>query len=168
VTEKGNRLSWNLAQPVQYFEVERLLYERGTFTTVGKVYATNNTTTAYNFTDTSLHSGPVLYRIKAVMQNGSSQYSNRIRLQRDQYIATVYPNPVHNSFVVSIAGNTNCNYSIELHNATGQLVFMRELQQVTNLQQRIERPKAAPSGMYLLKITNRSTGAISHHKLLFD
>jgi hypothetical protein len=102
------------------------------------------------------------------MQNGSTQYSNRIRLQRDQYTTTVYPNPVHNGFLVSIAGNTNCNYRIELHNATGQLIYVRELQNVTSLQQRFERPKVAHSGMYLLKITNRSTGATSHHKLLFD
>ena len=167
VTDVGNRLNWNHTQPVQYFEVERLLYERGTFTSVGKVYATNSTTTAYNFTDTSLHQGPVLYRIKAVMPNGSAQYSNRIKLQRDEYITSVFPNPVHTDFVVAINGKTNCNYRIELHNATGQLVYTRELQKVTSLQQRFERPKAAHSGMYLLKITNTTTGATSNHKLLF-
>jgi len=84
------------------------------------------------------------------------------------YTTTVYPNPVHTHVMIQFNGTTASNYHIELLNMAGQVVFKSDVQNVTRLQQRYERPKGLQHGMYLLKITNRTNGETIHHKLLFD
>lgn len=167
---EGNQLRWRLyaAQPVHYFEVERMQYERHLFVAIANVDAGNSVVTSFTFTDTNQRRGTAVYRIKAVLQNGTVNYSNTISLQRDGYTTGVYPNPVRNSFVVSLSGTTPCQYRIELRNLAGQLLYSRDLKNITSVQQRCERPKGLNSGLYLLKITNNTTGASTHYKLLFE
>lgn len=167
----GNLLTWNLTEPHQilYYEVERKLYERGSFTAIGRTYAAGSgARMRYQFMDTGLHAGPVLYRVKAVMQNGHFDYTNSVLLQHDGYSTEVYPNPVHNRLTVLINGTAISNYRIELHNMSGQAVYKWNLQNVSSVQQQFDRPRAVQKGIYLLKISNLTTGTVTYHKLLFD
>jgi len=167
----GNTLSWSLTgeAKIQYYEIERKAVGSGSFTTIGTVAASSKGTTArYQFTDTSLLQGTVQYRLKMVQQDGRFDYTNSVSLQRDLYTTTVYPNPVHTHVMIQFNGTTASNYHIELLNMAGQVVFKSDVQNVTRLQQRYERPKGLQHGMYLLKITNRTNGETIHHKLLFD
>jgi hypothetical protein len=166
---EGSYLHWRLGgtDAVQQYRIERRLPKEAHFNTIGYISG-NSTTGRYEFTDSSLHYGTAVYRVKAVMQNGPSSYSNTISLQREGYSTSVYPNPVRNSFVVSISGAKDCNYRVALQTVAGQMVYTRTLQNVTHTQQRFERPKGLRRGLYVLKVINLATGASTYHKLLFD
>jgi hypothetical protein len=110
----------------------------------------------------------VIYQVKAVLQNGSLNYSNKVVLQRVLNTTTVYPNPVHRTATIYFTSTVSSNYQLELYNMNGALVQKLLLQNMARSQQRYERPKGVERGMYLLKITNLTDGTVTHHKLLFD
>lgn len=165
----GNTLRWSGSDPhaVQYYDVERKLYNSSTFTAIGRVYA-SSTDAGFQFRDTSLYTGAVVYRIKAVLQNGTFEYSNIISLKRELYTTAIYPNPVHAVLNIRLNGATKSDYRIEIFTLSGQRVYKKELQQVISIEHRYERPGQLQSGMYLLKITNRTSGAVTYEKLYFD
>lgn len=168
-TSSGNVLNWTFSNPQPvYFEVERQSSSGSPFVPIGKIVPDNNTATHYQFTDADATAGVMVYRIKAVLQNGTFVYSNAISLQQQGYITNVYPNPAHQSMNVLINGTTPCNYRIQLFNTNGQLVYQRVLENVRNVQQRYVRPEGVHRGIYLLKITNLTNGSTTNHKLLFD
>jgi hypothetical protein len=166
----GNALSWHAAarQDVVYFEIERQANNNSSFKAIGRVRATGSGTARYRFTDTDLRPGAVSFRVKVVLQDGSFDYSNSIRLQRDVQQTRVYPNPVHTWAAIQINGTATSNYRIELLNMAGQVVYRKELLNITSMQFQYERPKNLQRGMYLLKILNRTNGTVSHYKLFFD
>jgi hypothetical protein len=166
----GNALSWHAAarQDVVYFEIERQANNNSSFIAIGRVRATGSGTARYRFTDTDLRPGAVSFRVKVVLQDGSFDYSNSIRLQRDVQQTRVYPNPVHTWAAIQINGTATSNYRIELLNMAGQVVYRKELLNITSMQFQYERPKNLQRGMYLLKILNRTNGTVSHYKLFFD
>jgi hypothetical protein len=170
VEAAGNSLRWSGTEQhfVQYYEVERKRSEHSAFTAAGRAYTAARTGANYTYVDTGLYQQAVLYRIKAVMQNGTIAYSNTISLQRDRHTAEVYPNPVHSILNIQISGATAGDYRIELFNTSGQMVYQKELKRVLSLRHQYERPKHLQSGMYLLKIINRTNGAVTHHRVLFD
>jgi hypothetical protein len=160
-------ISWRapVSETVAYYEVERKL-GRNHFIKISHIPASQKM--SYQFADDNLPGDAVIYRVKAVLHDGTVAYSNNIRLQRTLPGIQVYPNPVHNAFTIQMGGMRSSDYRIELHTLAGQQVKVWKLQNTTVLQQRFERPPSVIPGMYLLKILNLGTGAVTYHKLFFD
>ncbi len=165
----GNMLRWNTAglQMVQYYEVERSPNKNNGYKPVGRLHADPGAGPSLSFTDGEPAAGLLWYRVKAVHANGTHEYSNSIGLRRESHATDVYPNPVHSVLNIQINGTTTCDYRIELFDMSGRTVYEKELQQVTSIVYKYQRPARLQNGMYVLKITNRTTGAISHRKMLF-
>jgi hypothetical protein len=167
---EGNVLSWIHPEPqkVHHYEIERKLYERNSFTRIGRFYAEDTTAQgSYRYTDTTLRDGRIEYRVKAVLQNGLFEYTNTVGLLHERFVSGVYPNPVYNSLTVAINGTKAATYEVRLYNTAGRIVYQQKLQNVSNARHRYQR-NGLPRGMYILTVTNVATGETTHNKLFFD
>jgi hypothetical protein len=168
--KEGNVLSWAHPEPqkVHHYEIERRLYERNSFTRIGRFFAADTTAQGiYRYSDTALRDGRIEYRVKAVLQNGLFEYTNTVGLLHERFVSGAYPNPVHNSMVVAINGTKAATYKIVLYNTAGHAIYKKDLQHVTNVRHHYQR-NGAPRGMYVLSVTNAATGETTHYKLFFD
>ncbi|NUN10294.1 MAG: T9SS type A sorting domain-containing protein [Ignavibacteriaceae bacterium] len=123
-------LKWETASEVnnRSFEVEKNVNESG-FVTIGSVSG-NGTTTGrinYTFTDNTLNSGVVKYRLKQIDFSGAYEYSGIIVLNNSEVVNDFallgnYPNPFNPSTNISFYTPTEEHVSIDIYNSIGESV----------------------------------------------
>jgi hypothetical protein len=177
VTLKGeskggnNYLSWQTKaeEEVLSYSIERKGANEKEYKPLGKVTPTTRLKNkVYNFIDKNTIAGVATYRIKITGAGKSYAYSNSVNLKAASFIATIFPNPVKDYLSITLAGKGACNYTLELSTMTGQVVYKKELKRIVNSTFRYSRETALEQGMYLLKVTNTTTGASEVFKLLFE
>ena len=130
------KISWLTATELNtdHFEIERSITGRD-FSTIGKVSASGNSTTAksYSYTDDAIKiNGTVYYRLKSVDKSGASSYSSVVSKEINlsaKFITRLYPNPLR------VGQDIKLNYSSEkatdvtfiLTNASGKKVSANNL-----------------------------------------
>ena len=166
-----NELDWenkNQLHVVDYV-VERKAVADNSFRPIGKIGATKGVSAAaYQFLDRDLTAGTSIYRIKSVYTNGKVIYSNMVRLNAGDNRLFVYPNPAKGTLHISIQNDTPANYEIALYNAAGQTIYQQSLTNVTTTSVTYNRGTMVKSGLYLLKVTNTTTGISQAYKVLFE
>ncbi len=125
------------------------------FSTAGSVAATGSS--HYSFTDVNPYSGSNYYRIKAVDKDGSTKYSNVVRVNTtaaNTASMSVYPNPVQNKIInIQLSGLSNANYTLSLINTNGQQVVAKQLGTLNgNTSISVPLNSLVPTGMYTVII----------------
>lgn len=165
----GNALSWNAADATTTsYTVERKTPQEVQYTAIAHVKAIPaNGQQPYTYTDANSSTATYQYRIKVTAGTGKSTYSNSVTLNGNNQAPLVYPNPVSSEVNISFSGKQAATYRIELYNTAGQTVYKTELKNITTSVYRYQRNPQLKAGLYVLKITNSTTGETMHHKLLF-
>lgn len=165
------QLTWNAKGEtmVKEYMVERSNTSNGQYTIVGKVAAKANgaASNLYIFQDTRPAAGTNYYRLRAIDQDGSFEYSNVIALKWDGSGIRVYPNPAREMLNVEFHNATATDLSITLFNAGGQLVQQKTVRNIQHQLVQIPRNDLKP-GMYMIKMTNLKTGETKTEKVLFQ
>ena len=127
------------------------------FSTIGKMAASNNPESDYNYVDNAPVKGTNYYRIKSLDKNGNIQYSNIVKvfIRKIQPAISVYPNPLSGKniqlqFIEKPAGK----YYIRMLNFAGQVTLYKEIYNPggTNTQT-LHFDNHTPGGIYQLEIT---------------
>lgn len=116
----------------------------------------------YTYTDNSVVSGTVQYRILQLDLNGAIKYSD-IRAIRDALQSSrllVYPNPATNGTVSIVLDDANAFYDIQVIDGSGRIV--KQFNTVRNIQQ----VSSLPRGQYLAKVINQQNGESKVEKFI--
>ncbi len=166
---KQVELSWITAAEINnsHFEIERSL-DGARFDFLGQKegFGTSNTNNYYNFMDTEAVPGETYYRLKQVDYNGDYTYSDvvSVRIDSDQVIVNVSPNPVTNTTVVRLGTDVAPNTVLELLSSTGQIVRTYKVQDDASSLE-IDMTGLA-EGIYLLSVANASREQKAFYKVV--
>lgn len=160
VTQEANvaLLSWTTSEELNaaLFEIQHSRDAR-TWITIGTKEAAgnSNTLTHYHFSDISPNSGINYYRLKMLDFDSTYAYSAVKSVNFDATIANVYPNPV--SSILKIKNvSVDGLQQIQLLNKQGHIVYESLLPA-----SEIDVSNFSP-GLYVLKITYRDKGPLTH------
>ena len=119
----------------------------------------NNSNTSSNYTtvDANPQTGNNYYRIKIVEKDGSSRYTQVVRVTIDKTgnsQLTVYPNPIKNSSMnMQLQNMDKGKYTLQLINQVGQIVQEEQIEHTGGSgTQTIQLNKNISNGMYQLKL----------------
>jgi hypothetical protein len=152
-------LEWRTANELNVagFEVQRSLDGRE-FITIGQVNAYNNNyTTQYRYIDSQfslLAGGPVYYRLKMKDLNGSYRYSRwvMLRMQREDWNADIFPNPVKNNLFVRLTTPTGGNCNLQLYDAAGRQLLRHVFNTVPGRNTLPLRVEGLAQGIYFIRL----------------
>jgi hypothetical protein len=126
-TVRGNLLNWTTAteQNNNFFCIQRS-NNGNLFSQVGIVNGNGNSKTlhSFSFTDTSISTNAVYYRLKQMDADGKFAYSSIVRIEplnRDLEEVFAYPNPATTNDIHIITSNTV--QSFRIYNLLGKTVF---------------------------------------------
>jgi hypothetical protein len=161
-----NQLFWNNPDEsgIEKYLVERKRPGETGFTEIGSVLRHGGN---YFFNDNSPGTGMNEYRLR-IIQPAKQQFSNIVLLGSGKGTISVYPNPVKDVLHISLSSDRPTNYQIELLGANGQLIYKTEIRNVQSTMFTCPRNRSLPKGMYLLRLTDSSTGITEIRKLLFE
>ena len=119
-------ITWNTVgeKGESYFEVEKST-DCKTFASISQQTAKNTSTASYIATDNSVVEGDNYYRIKAVSETGSINYSNVAKLTYNLSLTTynLYPNPLTGKTLnVSLTNVASGKYVVSIYNVLGEKV----------------------------------------------
>jgi len=163
---RSNQLKWhnNEETGVIKYVVERKRGGESSFIAIGVVNVSGGN---YWFNDNNPGSGVSRYRVRVVYAN-SLAYTNVVSLKSGDNTIMVYPNPVKNSVNISFSADTPSDYQIQLLNASGHLVYSKNIRNITTSVVSYNRTPVMHAGVYILRITNTRTGITDIHKVLFE
>lgn len=120
------------------------------FKKVGNTYSKGNGNNLYQFTDATIISGTVYYRIKQIDRDGKYSYSNIVRLSaKDFFPVALYPNPADDVVTINV-GKHLINTEASLLSASGLLISKWKVE-ANNFSKNIS---TLASGVYLIKFAD--------------
>lgn len=169
-TGNGNQLSWSVpvASDIAQFEIQRTNDVNAVFVPVDQVAARNTQQAErYIYTDNAPGAGENIYRLRILYKGGGENYSNVVSLGGSNVsgpMIAAYPNPVDKILNIKIQGEASHQYNITLYNVIGQAVYTRQVNGDVGVVQ-YHRTAAAPTGFYILKVLNVTTGSYNTYKI---
>ena len=126
LNDKVATITWSTVgeKGESYYSVEKSTDGKN-FTAIGQQAAKNTAIASYTATDNSVVEGNNYYRIKAVSETGSVNYSNvaKVQLTVNSNQFTVYPNPlVGKTLNVSLGNVAAGKYVVCIYNVLGEKV----------------------------------------------
>ena len=158
----GIEVGWNTANETNMASYEVEESSDGTnFTKATTVAAKNAASNSYSWFDGTVINGDNYYRIRSVEKNGSSRYSNIVKVRTGGKNAefSVYPNPVKGGVINLQMGNVEKGiYTIKLFNNLGQELVSRTISHNGgSASQTILLGNAVPQGSYRMQVMNNGT-----------
>jgi hypothetical protein len=166
--QKKHQLTWQVTdeQDVRFYELQRR--KGNQFKTVSHVKSKNAPgKTEYNFDDPVQEKGASQYRVRALLINGKSVYSNTVVIHQRILKAKVYPNPVKTSLNIVISDEEPADYRFELLNAVGVTIWKKDLKNIKDGSFNYNR-NGLPAGTYFLRISNLTFDVSEVHKILLE
>ncbi len=164
---KGNHVSvlWKTAMESQLraFEIQRKIGNQ--FVTVGTVPPSNDVRGgSYSFQELFISSSIAEYRVRVVEQNGISKYSpvRAVAGLDASGMAWIYPNPSPGTAFILLPTSSG-QMNVDLLDNTGSMI--RQFRNVTGNQVTLSGLR---SGIYWIKIADRSTGGVITKKLVVE
>ena len=148
-----NHLNWATAneQNTKSFELESSSDGR-IFSQIATVNAGGTGNHNYSYTDKTLYSNKVYYRLKMLDVDGKFTYSTVVLINSSaQQLITIYPNPATDVIFIKTAGMLNT--LVQLTDAKGavvQTITLTQNQQAVNVH-------ALATGVYILKFADKTT-----------
>ncbi len=161
----GIEVVWNTVNEVNMnsYEVEESK-DGVTFTKATSVAAKNATTNAYSWFDASVINGENYYRIKAIESNGTTKYSNvvKVKIGGKKAEFTVYPNPVKGGVISLQMSNVEKGiYTVRIYNNLGQEIAAKTINHNGgSATQTIDLGKPIAQGNYQLSIMGNNVKEI--------
>ena len=165
-----NHIEWEVSNEIQVTQYEIEKSADGIhFESVGE--KSPSFASSYSFDDLFAFEGDNFYRIRCVSLNGESQFSDVVKISvlNKQSSITISPNPVFDHNVnLHFTNVKSGSYQIKLYGTDGKMILFQEINHDRSKRQYIIHVNdLIPSGIYLLKITNRS-GNQWYQKLIFQ
>lgn len=128
------------------------------FTAIGQSAPRSNQfdKVSYSFIDAAPLAGANFYRVKAVELTGKNVFSKSLRVDigRSPNGISLYPNPVHGSAITVGFTAQKGQYSLNVLNTAGQVVFRQALNHTGGtVSQAVSLPASLKAGMYNLLIS---------------
>lgn len=163
----ANQLSWSNTNEkgVIKYVVERKQVNETGFSAVETIPVHVNSN--YVFTDNSYNGNTTQYRLKLVYAN-KTEYSNIVTLKANTNEVFVYPNPVKDAYKISFSSEKPTDYKIELIGANGQLFYSTEIRNISTSTVTCSRNNEIKPGIYMLRITDKTTSRAEIRKLVFE
>jgi hypothetical protein len=172
-TEQGtaNLLDWATAseQNTSRFEVQRSK-DGINFQTIGEVTASGNSFEEknYQFTDNNPFIGLNYYRLNLINNDGSTEFSNVIALERNDKDKgySFFPNPVQNEVFYQFSTESEEKIKIEIVDVLGRIIstkIMTASPGINNL--RTDMSSLIP-GSYLIRATHVNSGILHSTKVV--
>jgi hypothetical protein len=160
----GIKLNWNIPNEggVRSYSIERRTEPENNYTAINSVEAHTGV-----FTDLHPGAGGNYYRLKILYQD-SYIYSNEIRVDWLRRSIVVYPNPANDQLHISVSSEQSSSYKIEMVNAGGQVIYSTSVKNTRAATVIYNRSKSLQSGIYLIRITDLTTGKTEIRKILFQ
>ena len=164
---KANQLFWNdpTGKKVTKYIVERRQANENNFKQIGTVPV--QVESNHFFTDEHFTSGSVQYRLRIVYAS-KTEWSNIVVMKSGDAEIRVYPNPVRNVFTISLQSSKATDYEIELVSSNGQLVYKTQVKNITSTILSNPRDSKIKPGVYLLRVTDKTTDNTEIRKLVFE
>jgi hypothetical protein len=161
-----NQLSWNNNdRGVIKYIVERKQNNEPAFSTIGTVSVQSSSN--YFFNDNNFMNGTIQYRLRSIYNN-KTEFSNIVVLKSSSNELSVYPNPIKNEFKISLSSEKPTDYKIELISANGQMLYSTEVKNISSSTLTYFRNSSAKAGIYLLRVTDKTTSRTEIRKLVFE
>jgi hypothetical protein len=153
------KLSWNIETETN---TNSYIIERSSngdiYKKIGILNAAHSTN--YNWMDKGANNGINFYRIIALDNNGTMQYSSVVRMNvgKTKTGLNVYPNPVKSGQLnVELTGIYKGNYKANIYAMNGALIHTTTIvSEGSSIAKTIVLPTAMTAGNYTLEITNGS------------
>ena len=160
------QLDWEAYTDLQhdYFEVEKASVKNSQFVSIAKI----NTMPPYRAFDLNPEEGMNYYRIKQVDKNGSTTYSNivKIAVNPDRSSLVMYPNPVKDQLNIRFNSNLREKYTVQLSDIRGRLIQEQNIVATQgNTAMKIDVDKLNPQ-LYIIKIINGNNEVICTEKFI--
>jgi len=141
-------------QNSNYFDVQHST-DGQTFTTIGNVEASHNTSrsTSYNFTDTHPNSGVNIYRVREVDYDSTVSTSPNvsITINGNGPVFSLYPNPTTDMLTITYSGITQSNL-VNIVDGSGNIVRQYNLNPGST--QTTVSLQSLPKGSYFVQLVN--------------
>lgn len=124
----------------------------------------------YQFEDLSPEDGANYYRLQFIYQDDSRTYSEVIRVDKQEGTGgwMIYPNPARQQVVLQLpSGSLGNRHLVRMMTLDQQQVFECQLIPENGGIIRINRPSRLPNGIYLLQVTNASSGQGHSFRLIY-
>lgn len=140
-----NSLAWTTASEVNNkgFEIERS-QNSADFYAIGNIKAQGKAAN-YTFTDFTPLTGTNYYRLKAVDNDGSFQYSKTVAVETSKGKKNIKVFPTNTDGIVNIQNDDLSVPQVSVFNAIGQLIFTRKSTNRVDL-------STLTAGMYLIEV----------------
>ena len=167
LNDKVATITWNTVgeKGESYYSVEKSTDGKN-FTAIGQQVAKNTASASYTATDNSVVEGNNYYRIKAVSETGSINYSNiaKVQLTVNSNQFTVYPNPlVGKTLNVSLGNVAAGKYVVCIYNVLGEKVNEQTISHSGgSATHAITINNTLAGGVYSLVIREASSNQIVH------
>jgi hypothetical protein len=155
--DKNNILLWGTAQEYanDHFEIE-MSRDGAQFQTIGKVQGAGNSTTLkeYRYEHANAPQGLTYYRLKQVDKEGTSKYSNVLRINNSNSKWTIetYPNPVKDVFLVQLNSSDIGSVKINLFDQHGKKIVEKQLQKTGTSFESVMNIHGFARGIYFLEL----------------
>ncbi|HSL88521.1 MAG TPA: T9SS type A sorting domain-containing protein [Ignavibacteriaceae bacterium] len=161
ITYSYNQLEWRCAEinNISRFIVERSS-AKGSFIEIGSIDAVQDISSSYNFIDESINKDEIVYyRIKQINKDGSTVYSQQIKVGMgniEQFrLSQNYPNPFNPSTSIEIDLFEDAEIEVIVYNLEGQeLVLLHKGFLVKGIHKFNFEADNLPSGVYLYKVSS--------------
>lgn len=170
VVNNFNELNWSIGF---YADITKLVLEKSAngidYYGIDSISA-NNLSPEGNYNDNNPLQGNNFYRLAAINNDGSKQFSSIVVLARDDhFLATLYPNPASTTLNIQVSAKEKGRYAFDIYNSSGQTIHRATID-IVQLNQVIKIPlNSFAKGVYFLKIRNdksemvqNSTFTIAH------
>lgn len=158
------QLEWNTTNEKNTFTFEVERKTQGTFNTIGKIKAMDNTgneTANYKFIDDQPGVGPNYYRLKNIDKDGNYIYSSaKLVVFKKSVEVAIYPNPALNKITVD-----GLIMKIRLMDNIGKVVKSKEVKDQTSHQTTIDT-STLQRGFYFIECTLMSGETIVQKVLI--
>jgi hypothetical protein len=164
-----NILTWNINEEknISSFTIERKAFNNANFSAIGELTTSKSSgSNHYVFKDQQPAQGNQ-YRIKLLLKDGHIEYSSIISISGNTGIS-IFPNPVKDQLNILFSGAEREDFTIELFELSGRLLFKTQLKSVSNNRFTYQRDAGVQKGMYLLNITNTITGVQQTFKVIMN
>jgi len=161
--DKNIILKWEAqnAANINQYEIEYSV-DGISFTTVAKLAGshTNTGTYSYNYMLNGSSSGYVYFRIKQTGNDDKSAYSavQKVLLNEKTTMGvSIRPNPVVTGMSVAFDRPLNGDYSVDLVNLSGQVIFNKKVKMINSNIIPVNWSNKPAPGIYFTRITNTSS-----------
>ena len=161
--DKNIILKWEAqnAANINQYEIEYSV-DGISFTTVAKLAGshTNTSTYSYNYMLNGSSSGYVYFRIKQTGNDDKSAYSavQKVLLNEKTTMGvSIRPNPVVTGMSVAFDRPLNGDYSVDLVNLSGQVIFNKKVKMINSNIIPVNWSNKPAPGIYFTRITNTSS-----------